>query len=836
MNLFRLSLRMLRRDWRAGELRILALALIIAVSSITTVSFFADRVQLALSRESNRLLGADLLVISDRPLPAHYAEKAQQYGLKTATMTRFPSMTSKDESNLLAEIRAVSDGYPLRGDLRLADPPDGTFSEQVTYVAPGIPAPGTVWIDEKIIAGLDIKLGEELEVGAVQMMAAAMIAREPDHSVGFVNMGPRLLMNVKDLAATDLIQPGSRVTYQLLVAGDEERVAGFRNWAQAQLVPGQRIEGIRDSRPEIRAALERAEKFLSLAALASVVVAAAAVALAVRRFIQRHLDGCAIMRCLGASQATILRLYSYHLAILGLAASITGCVMGFAAQEFLSRWLSELVNTTLPWPSGMPAVHGLLSGMVLLLGFSLPPLLNLKRVPALRVLRRDIGKTNLHGLAGYAFGLFALSILFVWEAGEFHLGILVMLGFLTAIVVFAFLGWLLIRLLLMIRQQGTSAWRYGLASIRRRTIATVIQAIALGLGLMAMLVLTLIQNDLLKDWRRSLPPNTPNRFLVNIQPDQLQSLAAFFDQHEMDQPEFFPMVRGRLVKINDQSVRVDEYTDLRKKQLLNREFNLSWSEEMQSDNVIVAGRWWQDEEATPENELSLEDEVAKTIGVKLGDRLTFDIAGSPYTATITSLRKVDWDTFQVNFFVVARPGSLEQYPINYVTSFYLPPSHAGIMHELVRSFPNLLIIDVAIVIEQIQQMILQVSNAIEFVFMFTLLAGLIVMYAAISATQDERIYEAAIFRTLGAKRRQLIRAWAAEFAILGTLVGLFASAGATVLAYVIGDYALHVSYTFNPWIWLVGIVVGIIGVTIAGLLGTRSSLSQPPLLTLRRIG
>ena len=363
--------------------------------------------------------------------------------------------------------------------------------------------------------------------------------------------------------------------------------------------------------------------------------------------------------------------------------------MGFAAQEFLSRWLSELVNTTLPWPSGMPAVHGLLSGMVLLLGFSLPPLLNLKRVPALRVLRRDIGKTNLHGLAGYAFGLFALSILFVWEAGEFHLGILVMLGFLTAIVVFAFLGWLLIKLLLMIRQQGTSAWRYGLASIRRRTIATVIQAIALGLGLMAMLVLTLIQNDLLKDWRRSLPPNTPNRFLVNIQPDQLQPLAAFFDQHEMDQPEFFPMVRGRLVKINDQSVRVDEYTDLRKKQLLNREFNLSWSEEMQSDNVIVAGRWWQDEEATPENELSLEDEVAKTIGVKLGDRLTFDIAGSPYTATITSLRKVDWDTFQVNFFVVARPGSLEQYPINYVTSFYLPPSHAGIMHELVRSFPNL---------------------------------------------------------------------------------------------------------------------------------------------------
>lgn len=835
MNLFRLSLLMLRRDWRAGELRILVLALIIAVSSITTVGFFADRVQLALSRESNRLLGADLLVIGDRPLPAHYANKAVQLGLKIATLTRFPSMTSKDENNLLTEIRAVSSGYPLRGELKLADISNDPTLAHMTYAVQTIPAPGTVWVDEKLMSGLDIVPGDELEVGATQMFVAAVIAREPDHSVGFVNLGPRLLMNADDLAATDLIQPGSRVTYQLLVAGEEEGIAAFRGWAQEQLTPGQRIEGIRDARPEIRAALERAEKFLSLAALASVVVAAAAVALAVRRFIQRHLDGCAIMRCLGASQSTILRLYSYHLAILGLSASGLGCLLGLAAQEFLSRWLAGLVETTLPWPGGMPALHGLLSGMVLLLGFSLPPLLNLRRVPALRVLRRDIGKTNLHGLLGYAFGLLSLSILFVWEAGELRLGLLVMLGFLAAVAIFGLLGWMLIRLLLLVRQQGTSAWRYGLANIRRRTIASVIQAIALGLGLMAMLVLTLIQNDLLKDWRKSLPSDTPNRFLVNIQPDQLLPLADFFAQHDMTQPEVYPMVRGRLVEINDLPVRVDEYTDLRKKQLLNREFNLSWSEELQSDNEIVAGRWWQ-EDSSFDSELSLEDEVAKTLGVKLGDQLTFDIAGSPYTATITSLRKVDWDTFQVNFFVVARPGSLETFPINYVTSFYLPPSHTGIMHELVKSFPNFLVIDVAIVIEQIQQMILQVSNAIEFVFMFTLLAGLIVLYAAISATQDERIYEAAIFRTLGAKRHQLIRAWAAEFAILGALVGLFASAGATVLGYVIGEYALHVSFAFNPWIWLVGIVVGVTGVTIAGLLGTRSTLSQPPLLTLRKIG
>lgn len=835
MNLFRLSLRMLHRDWRAGELRILALALMIAVSSITTVGFFADRVQLALSRESNRLLGADLLIIGDRPLPGNYADKAGQLSLKTATLTRFPSMTGKGENNLLTEIRAVSPGYPLRGELRLADNASETITEQNTHVATDIPAPGTVWIDEKLMAGLDIAPGEKLEVGATQMTVAAVIAREPDHSVGFVNMGPRVVMNADDLVGTDLIQPGSRVTYQLLVAGEEEQIAEFRSWAQTQLVPGQRIEGIRDARPEIRSALERAEKFLSLAALASVVVAAAAVALAARRFIQRHLDGCAIMRCLGASQPTILRLYLYHFLTVGWVVSGLGCLLGFVAQEFLSRWLTDLVGTTLPWPSGLPAVHGLLSGMVLLLGFSLPPLLNLRRVPALRVLRRDMGMANLHGLAGYAFGLLALSILFVWEAGELRLGILVMLGFLAAIAIFALFGWLLIRLLLLVRQQGTGAWRYGLANIRRRAIASVVQAIALGLGLMAMLVLTLIQNNLLKDWRTSLPSNTPNRFLLNIQTDQLQPLAEFFAQRNMRQPDLYPMVRGRLVTINDYPVQVGDADEARKKQLLNREFNLSWTDQLPPDNEIVAGRWWRSGDSL-DNELSMEEEIAETIGIKLGDRLTFDIAGSLFKATITSLRKVDWDTFRVNFFVVARPGQLEAYPINYITSFYLPPSQAGTMHELVRNFPNLLVIDVATVIEQVQKMIAQVSRAIEFVFVFTLLAGFIVLYAAISATQDERIYEAAIFRTLGAKRRQLVRAWATEFAILGGLVGIFASAGATVLAYVISQYALHVSYTFNPWIWLVGISAGVIGVTVAGLVGTHSTLSQPPVLTLRKIG
>lgn len=836
MNFLRLSFRMLRRDWRAGELRVLALALIIAVSGMTTVGFFADRVQMALSLESNQLLGADLLVVSDHLLPQHYDDEARRLGLATSTMMQFPSMTSNGDDSLLVEIKAVTDGYPLRGKLHLADEMNQIAFAQNTSVASSVPAPGMAWIDEKLMIHLALKQGDIIDVGAIQLSVAALIMREPDYSVGFTNLvGPRLMINAADLPATKLVQPGSRISYRLLVAGKTESVEKFREWLQSQLMPGQRIEGIRDARPEIRTALERSEKFLSLAALASVVLAAAAVALAVRSFTQRHLDGCAVMRSLGASQGSLLSIYLYYFIALGMIASTIGCLVGFAAQEFLAYWLSGLVETALPWPSLLPAVHGLLVGMVLLLGFALPPLLNLRSVPALRVLRRDIGMQNTHSLSGYGLGLTVLSLLFIWKAEDLHLGLYIILGFIAAVVIFGLSSWLLVKLLSGMRHQAGGAWRYGLANIQRRSVSSVVQVVALGLGLMAILVLTLIREDLLQEWQASLPPDAPNRFLVNIQADQLQSLEDFFHQHHIEQPPVFPMVRARLIEINEKKISPEEYADPHAENHIRREFNLSWANELQRGNQIVAGDWWGNEGAG-EPLISMEEGIARTLGIRLGDRLTYVVADTPFTATVTNLRNVDWDTFQVNFFVLLPPGLLEDFPTRYVTSFHVTPGQEGIMHELVRTFPNFLVIDVAAVIKQVQHMIGQVSKAIEFVFLFTLLAGFAVLYAAIAATQDERIYEAAIFRTLGAKQKQLTYAWAAEFAVLGGLVGLFAAAGASVLGSVIGFYALHLTYTFNPWIWITGILIGIIGVTVAGLIGTRSSLSSPPLFTLRKIG
>ena len=835
MNFFRLSFRMLRRDWFAGELNVLVFALIIAVSGMTTVSFFSDRVQTALSQKSNQLLGADLLVISDHPIPEPFQDEAIQRSLSTSSVTKFHSMISNGDDNLLVDIKVVTDGYPLRGKMHLATNMNQPYSTLTARIAESIPEPGTAWVDEKLMISLALNKGDVIDVGAIQLTVAELVLREPDSSVSFMAMHPRVHINGFDLPATGLVQEGSRIKYHLMLAGEHRAVESYREWVEPQLEHGQQIEGIRDARPEIKSALERAEKFLSLAALASVVLAAAAISLAVRRFIQRHLDGCAVMRSMGASQSNLFNLYLYYFIALGLIASVAGCLLGFVAQEFLAYWLSGLVETALPWPSWLPAIHGLLIGMVLLLGFALPPLLNLRSVPALRVLRRDMGTPNAQSLSAYVLGIVVLSLLFLWKANDLKLGLYVIAGFIAAIAVFGLFGYLLVKILSGMRRQTGSAWRYGLASIKRRSISSLVQTIALGLGIMALLVLSVIRDDLIQEWQASLPDDAPNQFIVNIQTDQLQPLEDFFNEHQVEQPALFPMVRGRLTQINDVVISADTFSNPRAERLARREFNMSWADELPRDNQVVAGDWWGENDAD-KAVISMEEGIAKTLGIELGDELTYEVAGSHFTATVTSLRNVDWETFQVNFFVVTPPGLIENFPASYITSFHIPPEKNHVMHELVRTFPNFLIVDVGVVVEQVQTMISQVSKAIEFVFLFTLLAGFAVLYAAIASTQDERIYEAAIFRTLGAKRKQLIRTWAAEFVILGGLAGIFAAAGASVLSFVIGHYALHLDYLFNPWIWLAGFLTGAIGVTIVGLIGTRSTLSTPPLLTLRKVG
>ncbi|MBT9613535.1 MAG: ABC transporter permease [Burkholderiales bacterium] len=824
----KLALRLLARESRAGELTLMFIALVVAVAAVTTVSFFTDRVRQALTSQANQLLAADMILISDHPIPVSFEAQAMAFGLSSAHTLAFPSMVIQGTRNQLAEVKGVSLGYPLRGELNLSRALFGPVEP-----ARSGPQPGTAWADARLMQALGLKIGEVIELGQARLTLAAVIAKEPDRAGDFFNIAPRLMVHVDDIAATSLIQPGSRVGYRLLIAGEAKALSAYRKWAETRLARGERIEGVSDARPEIRAALERAERYLGLAALVSAILAAVAVALASRQFVLRHLDSCAVLRCLGASQAAIFRLYLIQFVILGLAASAVGSLIGFGGQAGLAEFMRGRIVNDLPTPSLWPLAEGLGVGLLLLLAFGLPPLMRLKSVPTLRVLRRELGVPKQLGLASYALGAATVAGVLMYRAGEIKLGLYVLAGLSGVVLGGLLLGGLLLHVIASLRGRVRGVWFYGLANVGRRRASSLTQIIGFALGLMALLLLTLVRGDLLASWQSSLPPDAPNRFVINIQPDQLPRLEQFFHAQKLESPVLYPMVRGRLVAINERPINAKDYPEERAQRLVEREFNLSWAALVRSDNRITAGHWWRAQEVA--DQFSVEQGIAETLGIKLNDRLTYEIAGTRVTGRVTSLRKVDWDTMRVNFFVIGSPALLQTQPATYITSFHLPAGREALLNDLVRQFPNFTVIDVAAIMSDVRAIMERVSEAVTFVFLFTLLAGLVVLYAAVMATRDERLYEAAVMRTLGAATRQLANAQWIEFATLGALAGVLAATGASVSAFVLAQQVLHLPFVFNPWVWVVGVVGGAAGITLAGMMATRSVLRTPPLSVLRRI-
>lgn len=821
---------MLRRDSRAGELRLLAAAMVVAVAALTAVGFFTDRVSQALEREAHQLLGADLLLISDHPLPVSVQKEAEARGLRTAETRSFPSMVQFAERAQLVEVKAVSGSYPLRGSLRTAPALNAADTQ-----AAGVPAPGELWGDERLTSALALNSGDSLAIGRINLKVAAVLTLEPDRGVNFFGVAPRLLMNMADLEATGLVQVGSRVAYRLLVAGDVKAVAAFQQWLEPRLGRGERIEDARNGRPEIRTALERAQRFLGLAALLTVVLAAVAVALAARRFSQRHLDPCAIMRCLGATQAFLLRVYLLQFALLGLLASLLGCALGYAAHFALHAWLAELLATPLPSPSWLPAWQGGGIGLLLLFGFAVPPLLQLRQVPTIRVLRREFGPPGGALLGGYGLGLVALIGVMLWIAGDLVLGGWVVGGFLVALLLFALIARAAIRLAAGLRGGAQAAggfgWRHGLANLERHALGSVVQIVALALGLMALLLLTATRGDLMDAWRQAAPPDAPNRFVVNIQPDQVPAVQRFLEKSGI-RADISPMVRGRLMTLNGREVGVADYEDDRAKRLIDREFNLSWQEDLPYGNKVVSGRWFRPDEMQ-RGVASVEDGLAKTLGVKVGDTMIFNIAGEKVAVEVVGLRKLDWDSMRVNFFVLTPPAVLKPYPASYITSFHLPAGQADAVNGLVREFPNLTVIDVAAIVRQLQAVLDQVAQAVQFIFMFTLAAGVMVLYAALGTAFEERRYELAVMRSLGARREQLRRALLVEFALVGALSGAIAAVGAAAVGQVLATQVFQFKVALAIWPFFVAIFGGAALVALAGWLGARRLLASSPLQVLR---
>jgi putative ABC transport system permease protein len=828
MKNFAIAVRMLRRNAQSGEARVLAAALFVAVASVTTVGFFADRVKGALDQQANELLGGDLVVIADHPVPRPFAERARAEGLEAATTATFPSMVSGEAGVSLAEIKAVSGNFPLRGRLRVAASPAGADRE-----AQGGPAPGTVWVGGPLVSRVGAAVGDTLRVGNAKLAVAAVITREPDSVLDYFGIAPRVLMNEADLAATGLVQVGSRVTYRLLVAGDGRAVRRYDEAMRPGLGRGQRMEGVRDARSEVRVSLERAQRFLGLASLLSVILASVAVALAARRFSMRQTDGAAMMRCLGAAQADIFAINAWQFLLLAAAGCAAGTLFGFGAQSVLAHWLTGFFSVALPAPGWRPAAQGAVIGLVLVLGFTIPPLVRLRNVPPLRVLRSDVAVAEPSSLAAYALGLAALSALIVWQAGDAKLGALSLGGFAAALGAAAVAGYGLIRALSRLRAGAAGPWRYGLANLRRRTGASLVQVMALGVGIMAMLLLTLVRSDLIVKWQKSMPADMPNRFAINIQDDQLPAVKAYFADLGLATPDLYPMVRGRLVAIGGRAVSPGDYEDQRARRLVEREFNLSWAATLRPDNRIVAGRWWRPGEAGPQ--FSVEEGIAKTLSIRIGDTLAWDVGGTRFSARVTSLRKVEWDSFKANFFVIASPGLLERHPASWITSFHLPSGREEVVNRLVERFPNVSVIDLTAIMSQVKRISDQVSRAVEFVFLFAIAAGLVVLFAAITSTQDERVFEGAVMRTLGASRRQMVLTQLAEFLAIGLLAGAVAAAGAVGLAMVLSERVLGVPYELDWVVPLAGLLAGGAGVALAGLLGTRRAVDSPPLAAIRAV-
>jgi putative ABC transport system permease protein len=859
----------------------LLLALLLAVGSLSTVGLFADRVRQALQQQAQSLIGADLRITSTRPLPDHYRELAQAHGLQTVLSLTFPSMVLFGEQSLLGEIQAVEAGYPLRGKIEIDE--GSTVEARSKFSTPSLTLPlsgggnvdgavgavpirGTIWVDDRLLRRLNIKLGDAVSIGKLRFTVAARIVKDIDQSIGFASFSPRVLLNAEDLAATGLQQEGSRISYRLMFAGEPAQVNALRDELKPQLSGNEKMEDVRDARPEIRTALERAESFLGLAALTAAILAGTAMALAAQRFVLRHLDSCAVMRCLGAQQDQVLRLFLYQFLLVGVLAVTIGCLLGYATQAGLVLSIESMRNAALPQPSLMPVLKAALSGFALLLGFTFLPLLQLRKASPLRVLRRELDAPQASTRLVYGLGILVLSGLFLWQAGSVKLGLVMLAGLLVGLLCFGLLAWILLRSLEKFAPRLSVHSRHAFANLARHARTNAMQIVALSLGGMALLLLTVVRGDLLQSWQGKLPSDTPNRFVVNIQPDQQQPFLDFFTKNNMSQPQLLPMVRGRLTAINDHPIDGDSYPDPRARGLVEREFNLSYMEQMPSWNTLVSGAWWLPQDGSihspfalsvspsamyrrgergtlttkgeesisiGHNQLSVEEGIAKTLQIKLGDSLTYDVAGTRFTAKVTNLRKVLWDSMKVNFFVIATPGLLKDAPVSYLTSFYLPPDKLRVGDALSREFSNLLVIDTGAMITQVQGIIEQISQTISVVFLFTLFSGIAVLYAALLATQDERSHEAAILRTLGASGAYIRKLHLSEFAVLGALSGLLAAFGAALLGWVLARFVLEIAYQLNPLVWLIGVFGGMAVVMLAAWLTTRRLTELPPLVILR---
>lgn len=826
MTRFRLSLKLLWRDARSGELTLLALALLIAVGGTTSISLFADRLQRTMNLQAAEFLAGDLVLAGPAPANPQWLAKANEYALSGSQTVEFPSMLLENGEMLLASVKAVSDSYPLRGKLKTRD----ADLQDEAIVNHG-PTAGEAWVDKRLLPALKLKLNDTLTVGEKALKVTRLISYEPDKRGDFYSFSPRVMMHLDDLAAAGVVQPGSRVHYAYQFRGGENALAEFKAWLQPNLNPSQKILDIQRDRPELGSALQRAERYLGLASVVVTLIAGVAIAMATRRYSERHFNATALLRCLGCTQTEIVRLYAAQFLVLGLVVSAAGCALGWLAQYGLFQLLKNLLPETLANPGGLAVVYGLATGLAILWGFALPPLLRLQGVPPLRVLRRELEPLPSSGWLVYGLAATVVAGL-IWRYTDDPKLTGAIIG--TGLVVLLTLGLAIHTVLQLSRRLLPRLglhWRFGLRGLLRDSRAGVGQILAFGITLTAMALSFSVRGHLLDDWRRQLPEHAPNHFAINILPSSLADFQSDLNREQIPDSRFYPVVRGRLVAINGEAVQGRVSKDSQGEAATQRELSLTWSDRFPEDNQIIDGGAWQ---ADSPGQVSVEKKLADNLGIRPGDQLAFTVGDAQLTATVTNLRSVQWDTMRPNFYMIFSPGTLAGFPTTYMTSFYLAEAQKNLLPPLLKKYPAVTVLEVAQILQQFRTILAQLTAAINLILYFALAAGFSVLFAAVYSTLDQRIYEGALLRTLGARRRFLRMAHLIEFGVQGLAAGLLATVAAESILYMLYTRVMQIDYQPHVYLWLALPAAGVAGVTLAGYWGVRHVVRQAPLRVLRR--
>ncbi len=835
--IFRLALKLLWRDWRAGELTLLLVSLVIAVGTVTTMTLFVDRLQNALWQESANFLAADRVISSSAPIDDAIIRHAEASGLSHSRTLTFFSMTFSADRAQFTSVKAVNESYPLRGQLTAGDAPFMPGSP-----VPAGPPPGELWMESRLFPLLNVAVGDLVDLGVASMPVTRVLITEPDQIRRFGGAGARLLMNLADVARTGVVQPGSRLRYRYQFAGSREQIESFVAWVRPRLAPGTRIFGVKEGAASIGRTLERGERFLLLGSLLGVLLAGVAIALAARRYSLRHYGHVMILKTLGAKPLQIDGIFLIIFGVLGASASLLGAGTGYLMQLGVVEILSPLIPVALPAPSWRPLLPGLGTGFVCLLCFALPPLLKLRKIAPLRLIRQDLDANNpesttLNSLVSpdkvtSLFAVLGILGMMWWYSRDLALTLMIFSGAAVALVVLFGVSFLLLGGGRVLGMRAGSVWRLALAGMQRRKQENIIQILVFGIAIMLLLVLYLVRTALIAEWQAQIPEHAPNHFAINIAPQEVAPIQSLFAANDIASQPLYPMTRGRILQVNGESV-VTRDTEREDQDAPRSDAgrNLTWVARLPDDNKIIAGSWWDEHDAaTPL--VSIEADLAQDNGIQLGDRLTFGIHGRELVARVASIRTVFWDNLQPNFHIIFSPGALDDFPAMYITSFFLEKNQKLFLNQLLSQHPTMTVIEVDVLLEQMQRVLRQVSLAIELVLVLTVASGILVLLTSIQASMDKRMRQQALLRALGASRRLVLGSLVVEFGALGLFAGILAALGAEITLYVLETQAFDLSYQINPLFWVLGPLLGIVLIGVIGLFATRRLVTTPPALIL----